>query len=71
MSIWRIAMLSVRDPAVLANRMRMIMADAARPAQISSAARQTAENYAWPLIADRLLKVFEDVVQTASERRRV
>ncbi len=59
-----------REPAALADRMRIILTDAARQAQISSAARHTAIDYAWPLIADRLLNVFEDVVHTAPEQWR-
>ena len=57
-----------REPAVLADRMRTILSDAGRQAQISSAARKTAAQYGWPLIADRLLNVFEDAVSTAPER---
>ncbi len=60
-----------REPAALADRMRIVLTDAESQAQISSAARQTAIDYAWPLIADRLLNVFEDVVHTAPEQWRV
>ena len=54
-----------REPAALADRMRIILTDATLQAKISSTARQTAAQYGWPLIADRLLKVFEDAVQPA------
>jgi D-inositol-3-phosphate glycosyltransferase len=54
-----------REPAALADQMRTILTDATLQATISSAARQTAAQYGWPLIADRLLKVFEDAVQPA------
>jgi D-inositol-3-phosphate glycosyltransferase len=57
-----------REPAALADRMRTILTDAAQQARISSAARETAAQYGWPLIADRLLNVFEEVVHTAPER---
>jgi D-inositol-3-phosphate glycosyltransferase len=57
-----------REPAALADRMRTLLTDGALRAKISSAARETAAQYSWPLIADRLLKVFEDVIQLAPER---
>ncbi|MCD4684468.1 MAG: glycosyltransferase [Anaerolineae bacterium] len=52
-----------REPAALAERIRMILDDPARHAEIRQAARDTAQVYDWPLIADRLLSVFDDVMQ--------
>jgi D-inositol-3-phosphate glycosyltransferase len=51
-----------REPTALAERIRTLLTDAHCRARISSAAQQTAQHYAWPLIADRLLAVFEDVI---------
>jgi D-inositol-3-phosphate glycosyltransferase len=50
-----------REPAALAERIRQILDDPNQQAQISRAARQTAEDYAWTRIADRLLGVFESL----------
>jgi D-inositol-3-phosphate glycosyltransferase len=57
-----------REPAALADRMRTVLTDTAQQARISSAARETAAQYGWPLIADRLLNVFENVARTTPER---
>ncbi|MBI5957365.1 MAG: glycosyltransferase [Chloroflexi bacterium] len=54
-----------REPAALAERIRLILAESELRAEISRAARQTAEDYAWPRIADRLLNVFENLSLTA------
>lgn len=50
-----------REPAALAARIRLILAEPERRAAISRAARQTAQEYSWTLIADRLLQVFAGV----------
>jgi D-inositol-3-phosphate glycosyltransferase len=65
-----------REPAALADRIRTLLTDAHCRARISSAAQQTAQHYGWPLIADRLLAVFEDVIhayvrENLPARRRV
>jgi D-inositol-3-phosphate glycosyltransferase len=51
-----------REPAALAERICTILTDAEKRRQMSEAARQTAQLYGWPIIADRLLRVFGDVI---------
>jgi D-inositol-3-phosphate glycosyltransferase len=62
-----------REPAALADRMRIVLTDAERRKQISSAARRTAQDFGWSSIADRLLALFADVMRayTVPARRRV
>ena len=48
-----------REPAALADRIRLLLSQPGRRAQMGQFARETAERYGWPLIAGRLLDVFE------------
>ncbi len=50
-----------REPTALADRIRVILSQPEVGRRISEAAYETAQHYSWPLIADRLLGVFEDV----------
>jgi len=50
-----------REPAALAERIRIILSQPEVGQQISQTAHAMAQHYGWPLIADRLLGVFEDV----------
>ncbi len=59
-----------REPAALAERIRMILDDPARHAEIRQAARDTAQVYDWSLIADRLLSVFNDVMQKYGQQQK-
>ncbi len=48
----------VREPEALAERILSILEHPELRASMSQNARQTAQEYAWPLIADRLLTIF-------------
>ncbi len=50
-----------RDPAKLARRMACLLTHPERRAELGRAARATALEYGWEHIADRLLRVFQDV----------
>jgi D-inositol-3-phosphate glycosyltransferase len=51
-----------REPAALAGRICTILTDEDTRRKMSEAAQQTAQHYGWPVIADRLLRVFGDVI---------
>ncbi|MBN1963628.1 MAG: glycosyltransferase [Anaerolineae bacterium] len=48
----------VREPEALAARITCMLEDPARRARMSQVALETAQHYAWPDIADRLLEIF-------------
>jgi D-inositol-3-phosphate glycosyltransferase len=52
-----------REPAALAERIRFVLTRPDARAEISRNARQTAQDYGWPLIADRLLSVFHEMME--------
>lgn len=47
-----------REPAALADRIRTILTDEDKQAEMSRAAYHIAQEYGWPVIADRLMRVF-------------
>ncbi len=59
-----------REPAALAERIRTILTDNEKRSQMSVAAQHTAQQYGWPIIADRLLRVFGDVIAERAKIRR-
>lgn len=52
-----------REPAALAQRIQWLLSDPALRDRISRAARDTAQGYGWPHIVDRLLVIFESVIE--------
>jgi len=52
-----------REPEALADRIRTILTEPERRAAMGKAAQKVAQEYGWPLIADRLLDVFEKAIQ--------
>ncbi len=52
-----------REPAALAERIGWLLSVPERRAKISRAARETALEYGWPVIVERLLTIFEEVRQ--------
>jgi D-inositol-3-phosphate glycosyltransferase len=52
-----------RDPEALADRMCRILTDAALRASLGEKAALYARGYGWPLIADRILEVYEAVLR--------
>ncbi len=48
----------VREPAALAEKIRIVLAEPGKRAELAANAVQDARQYAWPVIADRLLSVF-------------
>lgn len=58
----------VREPAALADRMRIVLTEPETQARLGRSAAQLARQYSWSQIADQLLIVFEDML---NKRRRV
>jgi D-inositol-3-phosphate glycosyltransferase len=52
-----------RDPEALAGAIRTMLTDPARRIEMGKAARHTAQDYGWPVIADRLLTLFEKLIR--------
>ena len=52
----------VREPAVLADRIRRLLQNPEKRAAMARYARLNAEGYGWPHIANRLLAVFEELL---------
>lgn len=52
-----------RDPEALAGAIRTILTDSERRLAMGQAAQHLAQEYGWPIIADRLLAVFEKLSQ--------
>lgn len=52
-----------REPAALAARIQQVLADDSLRAVISQAARNTAQDYDWAVIGDRLMAIFEAEIQ--------
>lgn len=52
-----------REPAALAERIQWLLSDPGLRDRISHAARDTAQAYGWPHIVDRLLVIFESVIE--------
>lgn len=52
-----------REPAALAERIQHVLVDAEQRAAISRAARDTAHDYGWSVIGDRLMAIFETEIQ--------
>lgn len=50
------------DPTALAERLRDLALDRPRIAQLSAAARTSAERYAWPRVAGAVLESYEDAI---------
>lgn len=50
-----------REPAALADCIEIILTDAEKQAEMSEAAYHIAQEYGWPVIADRLMQVFCEV----------
>jgi D-inositol-3-phosphate glycosyltransferase len=48
-----------QEPEALADRIRIILSEPGKRAQMGAAAHQLAQEYGWPQIGDRLLDVFE------------
>jgi D-inositol-3-phosphate glycosyltransferase len=48
-----------REPAQLADRIRIILTEPERAVQMGNTARRMAQAYSWPLIADRIIEIFE------------
>jgi D-inositol-3-phosphate glycosyltransferase len=51
-----------REPAALARSIRLMLSEPERRIQMGQAAHDTAQQYGWPLIADRLLDIFESMI---------
>lgn len=60
----------VREPEALAQRILSILEHPDLRASMSQNARQVAQEYAWPLIADRLLEIFTGLPAPAPESRK-
>jgi len=60
----------VREPEALARRILSILEHPGLRESMSRNARQTAQNYAWPLIADRLLEIFAALPAPTTSARR-
>lgn len=56
----------VREPAALAERIRWLLAEPLERARLAANAAQSAQEYAWPEIADRLLRIFEAALPARS-----
>ena len=54
------------DAAALAAALRDLAADPERLARLSAGARASAERYAWPVVADQVLEVYEDAIAVAT-----
>jgi D-inositol-3-phosphate glycosyltransferase len=52
-----------RDPALLADRMCALLTDAPLRRRLGEAAAEHARGYAWPIIADRIVTVYEQVLE--------
>jgi D-inositol-3-phosphate glycosyltransferase len=48
-----------REPVQLADRIRIILTEPERAVQMGNTARRMAQAYSWPLIADRIIEIFE------------
>jgi D-inositol-3-phosphate glycosyltransferase len=51
----------VRDPQALAAKIRILLEDPEARARLGANAHAYAQEYAWPRIADQLIKIFESV----------
>jgi D-inositol-3-phosphate glycosyltransferase len=58
-----------RDPEALVGAIRAVLTDPVRRQMMGEAAQRTAQDYGWPVIADRLLAVFEKLVRKQLSRR--
>jgi D-inositol-3-phosphate glycosyltransferase len=52
-----------RDPGALCDRLQLLLGDPALRARLGAQAAEYARQYAWPLIADRIMKVYEGVLE--------
>jgi D-inositol-3-phosphate glycosyltransferase len=55
-----------RDPEALADRIYTLLTDEYCRARLGAQAREYAQQFAWPIIVERMLQVYSDVVASFS-----
>lgn len=60
----------VREPKSLAESIKRLISDLNKSQEMGQTASQLAKNYAWPRIAEKLLLIFDEVLEDRSNRRK-
>ena len=58
-----------RDPEALAAKIYLLLTDEPRRRELGANARRHAEQYAWPVIAERIIRLYGETVATTSGQR--
>jgi len=57
------------DPGALAAALRRLLADEALARRLADAARRRSHDYSWPVLADRVLGLYQEVLATRAGSR--
>jgi D-inositol-3-phosphate glycosyltransferase len=52
-----------RDPEALCNKLQLLISDHALRARLGAQAAEYAKQYGWPVIAERIMRVYEGVLE--------
>lgn len=56
-----------KDPEILAEKLELLLTDHDLRNEMGDRATEVAQGYGWPMIADQVLEIYEDVLTTAKE----